>query len=73
MEVKDIIPNLNKTVKYEDSTSYTLSGCTIRKNKNGQIYYTAELLYKSGNSVCIVKLEEVEIWNENTNANTVTK
>jgi hypothetical protein len=73
MEVKEIIPNLNKRVKWNDSTSYTLIGSTIRKDKYGNIYYSAELLDKNQNSVCIVKLEEVELWNENTNANTVTK
>jgi hypothetical protein len=73
MEVKEIIPNLNKRVRWKDSTSYTLIGSTIRKNKAGNIYYSAELLDKNQNSVCIVKLEEVEQWNENTNADTATK
>lgn len=61
MEVKEIIPNLNKKVKYKDSTSYTLNGSTIRKDKNGKIYYDAELLDKNKHSVLIVKLEDVEI------------
>ena len=73
MEVKEIIPNLNKRVKWGDSTSYTLIGGIIRRNKYGDIYYTAELLDKNQNSVCIVKLEEVEVWKENTNANTATR
>lgn len=61
MEVKAIIPNLNKPVKWRGSTSYTMTGCTIKKDKQGNIYYTAELLdNKNGNSVCIVRLEEVE-------------
>lgn len=61
MEVKEIIPNLNKPVKFKESTSYTLTGATIRKRPDGSIYYTAELLdNKNGNSVCIVKLEDVE-------------
>ena len=59
MEVKEIIPNLNKNVRYKDSATYTLSGSTIRKDKTGKIYYTAELLDKNKNSVLIVKLEEV--------------
>ena len=60
MEVKEIIPNLNKRVRYKDYTSYTLKGSTIRKDKNGKIYYTAELLDKNENSVLIVGLEDVK-------------
>ncbi len=61
MEVKEIIPNLNKPVRWKDRVNYTLTGCTIRRNSQGNIYYSAELLdNKNGNSVCIVKLEEVE-------------
>lgn len=60
MEVKEIIPNLNKRVRYKDSTSYTLNGATIRRKENGKIYYDAELLDKNKHSVLIVKLEEVE-------------
>ena len=60
MEVKEIIPNLNKRVRYKDSTSYTLNGSTIKKDTNGKIYYLAELLDKSKNSVLIVGLEEIK-------------
>ncbi len=60
MEIKEIIPNLNKRVRWRDNDTYTLTGSTIRRNKEGQIYYSAELLDKNGNSVCIVRLEEVE-------------
>jgi hypothetical protein len=60
MEIKEIIPNLNKKVKYKESTSYTLNGSTIRKDKTGKIYYTAELLDKNKHSVLIVKLEDIE-------------
>jgi hypothetical protein len=64
MEVKEIIPNLNKNVRYKDSTSYTLNGSTIRKDKYGKIYYDAELLDKNKNSICIVKLEDVKCLEE---------
>lgn len=60
MEVKEIIPNLNKQVKYKESISYTLTGSTIKKDKYGKIYYTAELLDKNKNSVLIVGLEDIE-------------
>ena len=73
MEVKEIIPNLNNKVKYNGNTSYTLTAGIIRRHPNGSIYYSAELLDKNGNSVVIAKLEEVETWNENTNANTAKK
>lgn len=60
MEVKEIIPNLNKKVRYKNSTSYTLNGCTIRKDKKGKVYYTAELLDKNKHSVLIVGLNEID-------------
>ena len=60
MEIKEIIPNLNKRVRYKDSTTYTLNGSTIRRSKEGKIYYTAELLDKNKNSVIIVGLEDVK-------------
>ena len=59
MEVKEIIPNLNKAVIF-DGSEYTLTGSTIRKDKRGKIYYQAELLDKNKNSICIVKLEDIK-------------
>lgn len=59
MEVKEIVPNLNKKVLYGDS-EYTLTGSTIRKDKKGNVFYQAELLDKNKNSLCIVKLEDVK-------------
>ena len=59
MEIKEIIPNLNRTVIYNDS-EYTLTGSTVRKDTQGRIFYQAELLDKNKNSVCIVKLEDVK-------------
>lgn len=58
MEVKDIKANLNKPVMWDNSV-YTLTGSTIRKNKDGEIYYTAEILDKNKNSVCQVKLRDI--------------
>lgn len=72
MEVKEITQNLNHTVTY-NGAEYTLTGATIRRDKHGQVCYSAELLDKNKNSVCIVKLEDVETWNENTSANIATK
>ena len=61
MEVKEIIPNLNKMVRYQDSVSYTLSGAIIRRRTDGSVYYEAELLDKNKHSVMIVKLEDVKV------------
>ena len=60
MEIKEIIPNLNKKVTFNGS-EYTLVGSAIRKNEQGKIFYQAELLDKNKNSVCIVKLEDVKL------------
>ena len=59
MEVKDIKEYLNKPVMFGNFI-YTLIGSTIRKNINGEIYYTAELLDRNKNSVCQVKLEDID-------------
>ena len=59
MEIKEIVPNLNKKVIY-DGSEYTLTGSTIRKNNQGKIFYQAEILDKNKNSVCIVRLEDVK-------------
>ena len=63
MKVKEIIPNLNKKVRFQDSTAYTLNGSIIRKDKTGKIYYDAELLDKNKHSLLIVSLEDVECLN----------
>lgn len=59
MEIKQIIPNLNKPVYY-NGTEYRLTGSTIRRDKQGQLYYQAELLDKNQNSVIIVSLDDVK-------------
>ena len=60
MEIKDIIPNLNKPVIFRGA-KYTLTGSIVRKSsENNELYYLAEILDANGNSVCIVKLSEIE-------------
>jgi hypothetical protein len=53
MEVKEIIPNLNRAVVYNGS-EYKLTGSIVRKDEQGRIFYQAEILDKNKNSVCIV-------------------
>lgn len=60
MEVKEIIPNLNRAVIFNGS-EYILKGSIIRKNEQGNIFYQAEILDKNKNSIYIVKLEDVKI------------
>ena len=60
MEIKEIIPNLNKPVTYNGS-EYVFIGSTIRKNEQGITFYQAEILDKNKNSVCVVRLEDVQI------------
>lgn len=60
MEVKEIIPNLNRYVLFEGST-YLLKGGIIRKDENGKIYYSAELLDKNERSILYAKLEKVKL------------
>lgn len=60
MEVKEIIPNLNKPVYY-NGTEYTLTGSTIRKDREGKTFYQAELLDKCGRSVIIARLADVQM------------
>lgn len=64
MELKDIIPNLNKPVRYSKST-YILRGSVVRKTEQGQLYYTAELLDKNKRSLVYADLSAVEL--EKTN------
>jgi hypothetical protein len=59
MEVKDIIPNLNRAVLYGGS-EYKLTASIIRKDAQGRIFYQAEIQDKNKNSVCITKLEDVK-------------
>ena len=59
MEVKEIIPNLNKPVTYKGST-YILTASVIQKNDNGDLYYQAVIKDPKANSINYVKLEEIE-------------
>ena len=63
MDVKEIVPNLNRAVVYNGSI-YKLTGSIIRRNERGRLFYQAEILDKNNNSVNIVSLEDIEIKEE---------
>ena len=61
MKIDEVKKNLNKIVRYKDTAGlYRLTACILRKNEKG-LFYQAELLdTRSGNSVIICKLDEVQ-------------
>ena len=65
MKIEEVKRNLNKMVSYRGKEGlYKLTGCILRKDEKG-FFYQAELLYtKSGRSVIICKLDDVEAVNE---------
>ena len=62
MQAEDIKKYLNKPVKYQGS-EYILTGAIFRRNDKGY-YYQVELTDKCKNSICIARLEDVEVENE---------
>jgi len=60
MKAEQIKANLNCPVKC-DNSNYILTGGIIRKNKQGECYYQAEITDKCKNSVSVCKLEDVEV------------
>lgn len=66
MDIKYLKQNLNNLVKltnqklFIENSKFILSGCTIRKNKNG-FYYQAELQdLNNSRSILICRLEDIE-------------
>ncbi len=62
MELTEVKKNLNKVVfvknQHLDDT-YILTGCIIRKDKNGEFYYSVELKDLRLNSIAIARLEDI--------------
>ena len=58
MAPKDIVPTLNTFVSYK-GTLYKFVSAIIKKDKQGEIYYLAEIKDLNANSICIVKLEAI--------------
>jgi hypothetical protein len=58
MTPMDITSNLNQIVSYKN-VLYKFNSAIIKKDKQGDIYYLAEIKDLNANSVCFVKLEDV--------------
>ena len=58
MELKDIIPNLNKEVEYKGNT-YIMRESIVWKDQRGIVNYSAILLDPNGNSQYRVSIKEV--------------
>lgn len=58
MELKEIIPNLNREVEYKGNT-YTMRESIVWKDQRGNVNYSAILLDPNGNSQYRVSIKEV--------------
>ena len=61
MKLEEVKRNLNKMVVLDGKKGiYRLTACVIRKDKNGEFYYQAELLdTKHGSSILFCGLEDI--------------
>ena len=59
MTPQDITNTLNQIVSYRNIL-YKFVSAIIKKNDKGEIYYLAEIKDLNANSICIVKLEDVD-------------
>lgn len=55
----EITSTLNQIVSYRN-VLYKFVSAIIRKNDKGEIFYLAEIKDLNANSVCFVKLEDVD-------------
>ena len=58
MELKDIIPNLNREVEYKGKP-YIMKESIVWKDKQGNVNYSAVLADPNGNSQYRVSIKEV--------------
>lgn len=58
MTPQDITNTLNQIVSYRN-VLYKFVSAVIKKSEDGDIYYLAELRDLNANSICIVRLEDV--------------
>lgn len=59
MTPQDITNTLNQIVSYRN-VLYKFCSAIIKKNDKGEIYYLAEIKDLNANSICFVKLEDVD-------------
>ena len=68
MDIREVKAKMHDTVFYEldgKIVEYKLNACIFRMNNCGDYFYQAELLdLKSGNSVLIVPLKKVKLYNK---------
>ena len=58
MELKDIIPNLNREVEY-NGKKYIMRESIVWKDQQGNVNYSAILLDPNGNSQYRVSIKEI--------------
>lgn len=57
-----VIANLGKNVRLPDGSIYRFTGATIRKNKDGTVFYQAEVQDLAAPcSVRICRMEDLEV------------
>lgn len=60
MDLQEVKRNLNKMVAYKGIKDvYMLTGCTLRKNKEGYFYQVELQDTKHGRSVIVCKLSDI--------------
>lgn len=64
MEIKEIIPNLNKPVLYDGGRYTLITGEIKRSVYNGELSYSAVLMDKNKNCVIHAPLKDVQIIKE---------
>lgn len=65
MDISEVKQNLGRRVRVLNERlllngEYILTGCIIRRSECGTFFYQAEIADLKQNSVCIVRLDEIE-------------
>lgn len=62
MRIEEVKKSLNQMVTYKGKENvYRLTACILRRNEEGYFYQAEISDIKSGNSVTICKLEDIEV------------
>lgn len=59
MEIPEVKSRIGSKVVYNNS-DYILSGCILRKNMGGELFYQAEIKDMQANSVIICRLSDIK-------------